>query len=184
MSAAMTVIAQETRTLANWRDEHEQPVQVVILLTSDRAAYVPFTFLCQTIGIVNPQAARQRVSEHAVLARMLIRLPVETPGGRQLTWCLERRALGFWLGSINANRLRPDVRPRLLEFQEQLVDIADRLLNGEVEATPAQALAEIHRIKGEQADALAWVFSLERRIGTLEHVVLRPAVDGDGGGDR
>lgn len=167
--------------MPGWRDGDGQVISVDVLLTSDQRAYVPFVFLCRVLGIRTIRESRQRAIEHAVLGRMLIQLPVETAGGRQLTWCLERRALGFWLGTINVNRLLPEVRDRLLEFQEQLVDLADRLLHGEVEATPAQALAEIHRMKGEQADALAWVFSLERRIGTLEHVVLRPVGDGDSG---
>lgn len=35
-------------------------------------------------------------------------------------------------------------------------------------------LAQLHQAR---ADALAWLFALERRIGTLERVVLRPDID-------
>lgn len=184
--ALVTVRAQESRAMVNWHDETGAPMVATIVLTSDQRAYIPFTFLCRALGLRAIQDARQRALDHAVLSRLLRQFPVDSgAGGRQLTWCLERRGVGFWLGGINANKVAPDVRERILEFQEQLVDLADRLLHGEVEATPAQALAEIHRIKGEQADALAWVLSLERRIGSLERVVLRPdtaTVDGDADG--
>jgi hypothetical protein len=48
------------------------------------------------------------------------------------------------------------VRPRLLEFQEALVDAADRLFFGEVLTLPSVA---------------AFAFALEQRIGRLEERV-------------
>lgn len=171
---AITVISQESRALQGWRDENDQPIMVIVLLTSDGKAYIPFTFFCRVLGIADAPAARQRASKHAVMGRSLVQLPVETDGGRQIAWCLERRLIGFWLGSLHLDKVRPDARDRLLDFQEQLVDVADRLLHGEVEVTPTQALAEVNRLKSAQADALAWVFSLERRIGSIEHVVFKP----------
>lgn len=36
------------------------------------------------------------------------------------------------------------------------------------------AVGELRRLYMMRADALAWVFSLERRIGNLEHVMFNP----------
>lgn len=168
------VITQHTYPMAGWRDADGHVIEVTILLTDDGRAWTPFTFLCVALGIVGVRQMRERTLEHAVLGAMLHQLPVETAGGRQLAWCLERRALGFWMGTINIKKLRPEVQSRLLEFQEQLVDLADRLLHGEVDVTPMQALAEVNRLKGAQADALAFILAMERRIGGLEHVVFAP----------
>ena len=170
------VVAQHSQPMPHWRDAAGKPVEAIWIITDDGRAWTTFTFLCASLGIVGVRQMRERTLEHAVLGAMLLQLPVDTAGGRQLTWCLERRALGFFLGTINVRKLRPDVQPRLLDFQEQLVDVADRFLHGEVEVAPAQsqALSEIHRLKGAQADALSFVLTMERRIGALEHIVFRP----------
>lgn len=115
-------------------------------------AHYPLTTLCDLLG-VKAQMQRERLREHAVLKRLLRQLPVKTRTGTRETWCIERRGIGFWLGSIQIASIRPDIQPRLLEFQEVLVDAADRLWSGEVSSV---------------RDVARFTLALEDRIGRLE----------------
>src|SRR5258708_3568672 len=112
--------------------------------------------LCDVLG-VKAQMQRERLREHAVMKRLLRQLPVKTRTGTRETWCIERRGIGFWLGSIQIASIRADIQPRLLEFQEVLVDAADRLLSGEVSSV---------------TDVARFTLALEERIGRLEERAL------------
>lgn len=115
-------------------------------------AHYPLRALCDILG-VKPQMQLERLREHAVLQTLLRQLPVKTRTGVRETWCIERRGVGFWLGSIQIASIRAAIRLRLLEFQEALVDAADRLLSGEVSSVK---------------DVARFTLALEERIGRLE----------------
>jgi hypothetical protein len=74
---------------------------------------------------------------------LLRQFPITTRTGARPTWCIGRCGIGFWLGSIQVASVRAEVRPRLLDFQEALVDAADRLLFGELGIT-----AEVNTLSG------------------------------------
>lgn len=119
-------------------------------------AHYPLSMLCDVLG-VKAQMQRERLREHAVMKRLLRQLPVKTRTGTRETWCIERRSIGFGLGSIQIASIRADIQPRLLEFQEALVDAADRLLSGEVSSV---------------TDVARFTLALEERIGRLEERAL------------
>jgi P22_AR N-terminal domain len=125
---------------------------------ADGRFYFPLRLLCAVLGI-QEQMQIERLRRHEILARLLRQLPVKTRTGVRPTWCLDRRGIAFWLGSIQVASVRQEIRPRLLEFQEALVDAADRLLFGEV-----GVVAEIDTVSG----VARYAKSLEQRIGRIE----------------
>jgi hypothetical protein len=129
----------------------------------DGKAHYPLRILCDVLAI-KAQMQLERLREHAVLKRLLRQLPVKTRTGTRETWCIERRGIGFWLGSIQIASIRADIQPRLLEFQEALVDAADRLWSGEVSSA---------------GDVARFTLALEERIGRLEERVLGDDSYGD-----
>jgi hypothetical protein len=90
---------------------------------------------------------------------LLRQLPITTRTGARPTWRIERRGIGFWLGSIQMASVRAEIRPRLLDFQEALVDAADRLLFGE-----RGIAAEVDTLSGLRAVAGA-AYRAPRRAG-------------------
>jgi hypothetical protein len=91
---------------------------------------------------------------------------IETASGPQLVWCIERRGIGFWWGSIQLSKVRKEVQSRLLEHQWALVDAADRLLFGEVPSEPVRAQLATH--DAQIASVTHFALKLEERIGCLE----------------
>lgn len=132
-------------------------IQVIIF---NGVAYYPLTHLCAVLGIA-PQKQRDRIREHVVLGRMLRQFPMMTPGGRQMMWCIEERAIGFWLGTIQISAVRSEVRDKLLDFQEALVQAAYDLLRA-VDTLPG---------------VVGFARSLEARIGRLEERIFAPEED-------
>lgn len=150
-------------TLPHWGCE------VQMIRDDDERLYFPIGMLCAVLGITM-RFQVDRIREHAVLGRMVKQLTVQTRGGRQLTWCIERRGIGFWLGGLQIDRVRAEVRPRLIEFQEALVDAADRLVFGEIAVDPVRAQLATH--DADIASVTRFALALEHRIGRIEGRVL------------
>ncbi|MDE1904915.1 MAG: hypothetical protein KGH75_00510 [Rhodospirillales bacterium] len=141
---------------------------MTVLLTPDGPFYV-IRQLCAVLGITGVHTQLQRLQEHAVLGRLVYQFPVQTATrGRQMTWCIHRRGIGYWWGTIQIAKLRTEVRPVVLELQEAIVDAASRLLFGEVSDVIPVGVATIN---GDVGDIRRFTHALEQRIGTLESVV-------------
>ena len=126
---------------------------------------------------MEPRSQLDRLREHAVLSQLICQLKIETSGGPQTTWCIERRGIGFWWGGIQLSKVRKQVQQRLLEFQWAIVDAADRLLFGEVLTDPVKAQLATH--DAQIANVTRFALQLEHRIGALE-VELLSSSDDDG----
>ena len=152
-------------------DERGEPIVITVAITNDQRAWMPIVSLSRALG-VDPRAQLLRLQEHEVLNQLLAQLRLRTTGGPQLVWCIERRGVGFWWGSIHLSKVRKSSRPRLLEHQWNVVDAADRALQGEVEADPVRAQLVTH--DAQIAAVTSCARSLEQRIGRLEERVLAP----------
>jgi P22_AR N-terminal domain len=164
-----TILQQHTVSVPHWTDEHGEPIEVTIVLTADGRAYLPIGLLCTTVLHLDPRPQLDRLREHAVLSQLVCQLRIETAGGPQQVWCIERRGIGFWWGGIQLSKVRREVQDRLLEHQWALVDAADRLLFGELETTSARAQLTTH--EAQIASVTRFALKLEERIGRLETTI-------------
>lgn len=163
---ALQVVRQLDVPFHDWTDKQGRPIMVTIVITSDGRAWFPVAVLCRMLH-VEARYQLDRLREHAVLSQMVAQLRVDTgPGGSQIAWCIERRAVGFWWGSIQLSKVRKEVQAHLLEHQWRLVDLADQALSGVVESDPVRAQLVTH--DRQIADVTQFALSLERRIGRLE----------------
>lgn len=167
----MSSAQQYAVTLPGWGCD------LTVILTSD-GPYFLVRQLCGVLGLSSTRQQIDRIRERSVLHKYLAQFPVQTRGGRQLAWCLHRRAVGFWLGTIQDSRVRPEIQPRILELQEDLLTAADRLIWGEIDVTPAQQTSL--QIEGQLADLRTFSLKLEERVGRLEQGVSLPEDDNDG----
>lgn len=134
---------QRAVTLPRW------DVALSILLTDD-GAYFVIRELCRVLGIKDVQSQLVVLSERAVYQGRLKKLPVKTRGGVHQTWCIQRNALGMWLGHISDKKVRPEIQPQLVELQTEMLNAADLLLFGLVDAGAAVTAAPADRALFEQ----------------------------------
>lgn len=133
-------------------DVHD--VNVVLLRDGDDyyAAIVP---ICDGLGI-DSQNQVQRLRGHPVFAKGVTLSITPSAGGPQRTWCLRSDLVGAWLMIIHPNRVRPEVRDRLIALQTDCARAIDRHLRGVATGLVDARLGEI-----------------EARIGRLESVPSR-----------
>src|SRR6266496_5094488 len=95
---------------------------LVIRLPDGRPAIVLRSF-CDNMQIdTNAQVKRIRRTE-AIADDLVNGVQVETTGGPQAMAALILRAVPFWLAGIDPKRVREEVRPDVLHYQREVVDV-------------------------------------------------------------
>ena len=156
---ALTPIVQKIVTF------YEDEITAVLVESSDgHEIHVPIGQFCDLLGI-NRRVQMQRINDDAVLSQKVVNVTVTGPGGPQATYCLPLDYLNGWLFSVNANRVKSEVRDRLILYQEKCYkvlaeafregrltgdpDLDDLLNSGDSPAAPAyrmlRALTQLGR---------------------------------------
>jgi len=97
---------------------------VLVQEGSYREVFVSIRQMCERLG-VSYQGQMRRINDDPVLAKQVKGVNITfTPiggrgGGEQTTNCLPIDYLNGWLFGINANRVKPEVRTRLIVYQEK-----------------------------------------------------------------
>lgn len=84
--------------------------------------FVPIGLLCDNLGIARWRQT-QRIQEHQVLSKGVMQRIIQTTGGVQETLCLRLDLVPFWLAGVNANRVRAEVREKLILYQSEVAAV-------------------------------------------------------------
>lgn len=115
MSEEKALIPIVQKTVTFYEDEI---TAVLVESPGGSEIYVPIGQFCDLLGI-NRRVQMERINEDAVLSHKIVNVTVTGPGGPQPTYCLSLDYLNGWLFSVNANRVKPEVRDRLILYQEK-----------------------------------------------------------------
>lgn len=102
--------------------------------------YVPLTRLCDNLGIERKRQA-QRIRDHEVLSRGFVALTIETAGGAQEAQCLRLDLIPLWLAGVNANRVAPAVKAKLVQYQAEAAAVLWAAFRHDILPAPETALA-------------------------------------------
>lgn len=126
---------------------------MAVILEGDGVA-VPVRAICQALGLdIDSQSAKLR--EHEVLSRGL--RVVRVPRGQQLSSVVAilHKYIPFWLATIMPNQVKADVKPKLIRYQIELVDLLATLYGGELRtALPVTVDAPTAALERRMADVL------------------------------
>lgn len=125
---------------------------VAVILDGDGAA-LPVRAASEALGL-DPRYQLQRLREHDVLVTGLreVRMPVK--GKLQIVVVILSRYLPFWLATVTPNQVDEAMRPKLVRYQTELVDVLNRLYGQELAPQRAEA-------------ASPEIAALERRLDEL-----------------
>ncbi|GAC1543363.1 MAG: hypothetical protein NVS2B7_17080 [Herpetosiphon sp.] len=101
--------------------------------------FVPLKRLCDNLGIQQQRQA-QRIRDHEVLRRGFTTLPIDTAGNVQDAQCLRLDLIPLWLAGINANRVAPEIREKLVRYQAEAASVLWAAFRHDI-LPPADALA-------------------------------------------
>ncbi|MCZ7669194.1 MAG: ORF6C domain-containing protein [Chloroflexi bacterium] len=134
MSEEQALIPTVQKTVTFYEDE----ITAVSIQTADgQEIYVPIGQFCELLG-VNRRTQMQKINDDAVLSRKIANITVSSSGGPQATYCLPLDYLNGWLFGINANRVKPDVRDRLILYQEKCYKVlVEAFREGRLSTNPA-----------------------------------------------
>lgn len=116
----------------------------VCYLASDRQFYIRLEDVCAGLG-VDSRSQRRRIQEDEAIADKLLNLPFETPyqdttRTREVAF-LNLRALPYWLGTIDAKRVKEDIRARVVLYKRDFAETAWFVYRGEI--LPPEIIAEV-----------------------------------------
>ncbi len=152
-------------------------------LATDRKLYVPLRLVCRTLGI-DYGAQRRRVLRDEAIADTLVVLRFQNyPHGEGETRprevsCLRLDRLPYWLGTIDARRVKDKERGRaVVRFQREFADVAWAAFRTEI--LPEDVLAELdvdlppergayHRMMDEASEVRRGLVEHEERIDHIE----------------
>lgn len=95
---------------------------IVVVRLPDGQPGVVLRFLCENLQI-DTAAQTQRIRRTEAIAEDLVFAQVETEGGFQRMAVLILHAVPFWLAGIDPKRVRPEIRPEILRYQREVVDV-------------------------------------------------------------
>lgn len=89
----------------------------------DLKVYVPVRRICDALEIDSSSQYR-RLKDDEVTTEQILQLEIETEGGKQKANCLEARRLPYWLGGIDASRIKDDSkRKKIVAFKKDMADV-------------------------------------------------------------
>lgn len=143
--------------------------------------YFSLRILCEYLG-VEAQDQIERLRGHSTLKRFVRQAPIKTRTGVRETWAIERRGIGWWIATMRSDAVRASIRDRVIEFQEALIEEADRRFWSESERNPLAELRaafttlerEHVALKDRNTYLERYAISLEERIARLEEREARP----------
>ncbi|WP_275443331.1 MULTISPECIES: phage antirepressor N-terminal domain-containing protein [unclassified Halomonas] len=78
--------------------------------------------ICQSIGL-DWRSQRQRILRHSVLSKGVVMITTPSKGGLQKSLTLPLTKLNGWLFGVDASRVKPEVRDKLVEYQEECFEV-------------------------------------------------------------
>ncbi len=148
--------------------------QIIATQTTDAQIYVPVRLLCDNLGM-SWAGQRERIYRNPVLAQAaaVVRVTRSTAtGGVPDMLCLPLDMIPGWLFGISADRVRPELREKIVRYQRECFRVLWNAFKGDILPTdpPGSGLTEAQRtlelITAMQRMAQQQV-DLEQRVHTI-----------------
>lgn len=116
MSDDKSLIPVEQKTVEFYEDE------VTAVRLQNGQVFVPIRPICENLGVTwSPQL--RRINRDPVLSEEATSVTVTvTQQGREMI-CLPLKFIPGWLFGINADRVKPEIRERLIQYQRECYDV-------------------------------------------------------------
>lgn len=111
--------------------------------------------ICENIGL-QWEAQLKRIQRNAILNTAMSMMDTPSNGGKQKTACLPLDYLNGWLFGVDAKRVKPEIRERLLTYQRECFRVLNNHFNQPKQTIklPAPANANILATRAEMHSIL------------------------------
>jgi hypothetical protein len=170
------IVPVEQRTIDFYGDE------LVAVRDEDGTVWVPVRPLCKVIGVSWPSQSN-RIKRDPVLSgemRSVFVTNTNPQGGDPELSALPLKFVRAWLFGINATRVKPDLRDKLIAYQREVIEVIDRHFSQAPSPTPSTALMQIRDMALAIVRLAEQQMELEARTTTLESRMQGSAMWGAG----
>jgi len=113
-------------------------------LANNRNWYIPLQDVCNALGI-DTNGQRQRILRDEAISDRLVNIPMETPYQnatrvREVA-CLNLRAIPYWLGTIDAARIKEEHRKKVILYKREFAEASWFVFRSDI--VPPEVLAEM-----------------------------------------
>lgn len=158
---------------------------IIVVRLPDGRPGIVLRFFCENMQI-DTAAQMQRIQRTEAIADDLVYTQVQTDGGAQRMATLVLRAVPFWLTGIDPKRVREEIRPEILRYQREVVEVlytwasATRTIAAPPDLVPAEPITQPTRPVPDasieewisyyrrMADVLEWQRDIESWRGSVE----------------
>lgn len=91
--------------------------------------YTAMKPICENIGL-DWRSQRQRLLRDEVLSEGVVMITTPTKGGVQKMLCLPIQYLNGWLFGVDAKRVKPEIKDRLLDYKRECYQVLHNYWNG------------------------------------------------------
>lgn len=122
--------------------------------------------ICKNLGI-DPNQQRRKIQNDLTFGSKFIK--VQTNGGMQDVFCIPLSKLNGWLFSINPNKVKPEVREKLIEYKNECFDALNDYFNKGAAFKP-EVKAELENIILLQNEQIV---QMDREINRLKGILIK-----------
>lgn len=133
---------------------HGQPVLAII---RDGKPYVAMRPICHNLAL-DWDGQRQRIKRQPTLNKGAVMINAPSAGGEQSHLCLPLSMLNGWLFGVDVNRVREEIRPKLMCYQEECFDVLHQHFMGQQPtrfAVPGALYAKALQAERDEAASFA-----------------------------
>jgi hypothetical protein len=133
--------------------------EILCFKDSNNDVFVSIRRMCENIGLTRQQQQKKIENDPKYVWNLMVLH--DASGRKQKMFCIKLDNVQGWLLSINANKVKPEVRPRLLKYQQECMKVLnDYWTKGvavnprAVESLPALPTLDIHALVEQIKEAL------------------------------
>lgn len=104
---------------------HDQRITTIV---HEGTHYVALRQIVENIGL-DWAAQYTRIKRHPVMNKGVVMMATPSGGGDQKTFCLPLDMLNGWLFGVDVNRVRPELRERLMQYQRECFQVLNAHFN-------------------------------------------------------
>ncbi len=155
--------------------------EIVAVQTVDGDVVVPVRPICELIGVAwPPQYNRIKrdliLSEEATVVTVTITTAGATQTQSREMVALPLKYLNGWLFGMNASRVKPEIKERLLRYQRECYDVLyEAFFENKVTARPDPLVDEL--LRGDSAEARAYQMAMAIANMAREQLLMRQRVE-------
>lgn len=128
--ADKALVPVEQKEVAFYEDD------IVAVRLADGNIYVPIRPICDNLG-VTLAGQRERINRDPVLSEEITSVSVTLTQQAREMLCLPLKFIPGWLFGINVNRVKPELRERIIRYQRECYDVlAEAFVEGRLTADP------------------------------------------------